>query len=497
MGKQVSEAMRCPNCGKELLSSAVCCDRCGSDVGAPGRQPRPKAPAPQYSIPFGRFALTVLCIVAVAALLVSFLSRPEKVVELPAPVEEAAVQAVSAGARFAVSRTKIEGVDLGELRITAYDSFEEAVRRHAAYGEGMLAVAGSQGTVFLDRSGSQVFSVEYTLTEPFSEGLAVVRHSIFYGYLNSAGEIAISAEFDGALSFSEGLAAVRRADNWGYIDTSGREVISFRFQDASSFHAGTAVVKQNDRYGVIDRDQNVVVPFEYEQIFWVQDSLALAVRDDAWFLYRCDEHREIGPIACDGAFYFTGERARVQRDGRWGFINRNGDMVIGNEYEDARDFQDGLAAVRKNGLWGFIDENNNTVIPLTYTEVRGFSEGLAAAARDGRFGYIDRSGACAVEFQYDSALDFSGGYALVSLGGKLSSIDRGGAATGLDYQIDPQAQQVGGIVLVSRDNLYGYISTRGEAVVPVQYDFLDRIPFVNGFSVAQAGGATYVLWLWQ
>jgi len=46
-------------------------------------------------------------------------------------------------------------------------------------------------------------------------------------------------------------------------------------------------------------------------------------------------------------------------------------------YEDAKDFSEGLAAVKKDGKWGFIDTDNNVVIPFKYDIAASFSEGLA------------------------------------------------------------------------------------------------------------------------
>ena len=42
------------------------------------------------------------------------------------------------------------------------------------------------------------------------------------------------------------------------------------------------------------------------------------------------------------------------------------ERIINPQYEDARNFYEGLAAVKRNGKWGFIDEDNRTVIPFEY-----------------------------------------------------------------------------------------------------------------------------------
>lgn len=47
------------------------------------------------------------------------------------------------------------------------------------------------------------------------------------------------------------------------------------------------------------------------------------------------------------------------------------------QYEDAQGFSDGLAAVKKNGKWGYIDTDGKVVIPFRYDQAYPFNEGKA------------------------------------------------------------------------------------------------------------------------
>ena len=42
----------------------------------------------------------------------------------------------------------------------------------------------------------------------------------------------------------------------------------------------------------------------------------------------------------------------VERDGKWGFINKAKKLVIPYEYDEVRPFEDGLAMVRTGEVWG-------------------------------------------------------------------------------------------------------------------------------------------------
>jgi len=48
--------------------------------------------------------------------------------------------------------------------------------------------------------------------------------------------------------------------------------------------------------------------------------------------------------------------------------------------EDAQPFADGLAPAKLNGRWGYLDRNGNFAIPPRFLAAAPFSEGLAATA---------------------------------------------------------------------------------------------------------------------
>ena len=51
-------------------------------------------------------------------------------------------------------------------------------------------------------------------------------------------------------------------------------------------------------------------------------------------------------------------------------LYRSGSLLSDFIYEDVRDFSDGLIAVRQNGKWGYADETGSLVIPCEYEAIR-------------------------------------------------------------------------------------------------------------------------------
>ena len=94
---------------------------------------------------------------------------------------------------------------------------------------------------------------------------------------------------------------------------------------------------------------------------------------------------------------------------KYGYMNKEGKVVIQPKYDKVTDFSEGLAAVRLGenrieGRWGFIDKQGNVIIDFKFFDVKPFKNGLAwvyEADESGysykwtkkeNWGYIDKTG---------------------------------------------------------------------------------------------------------
>jgi hypothetical protein len=72
-----------------------------------------------------------------------------------------------------------------------------------------------------------------------------------------------------------------------------------------------------------------------------------------------------------------------------GFINRQGAIVIKPNFEEVKNFSDGLAAVRvgdqASGKWGFINMKGEFIIKPIFDQAHSFSEGFASVSSGGEY----------------------------------------------------------------------------------------------------------------
>lgn len=179
--------------------------------------------------------------------------------------------------------------------------------------------------------------------------------------------------------------------------------------------------------------------------------------------------------------------AYVKTDGKIGFIDIDGNMVILCKYDRVADngFNEGLCGVEINGLWGYIDKNGHTVIPMQYSKAGIFDDGFAWVCKDDKYGYIDKEGNVVVPFEYDGATFFKNGKAVVAVNGKYGVIDTTGKEI-VPFEYEYIYSFHDGIAMVSNDGKYGFITEDGSLAVPVEYDSASF--FKNGMSIVSKDG---------
>lgn len=105
----------------------------------------------------------------------------------------------------------------------------------------------------------------------------------------------------------------------------------------------------------------------------------------------------------------------LKDDAKYGYISQSLTLEIALVYENAMDFSEDLAAVKKDGKWGYINKNGVTVIPFELDSCASadamgndcafaFSGGLVPASKNGKFGIINKKAETVIGFEFDSIL---------------------------------------------------------------------------------------------
>ena len=103
-------------------------------------------------------------------------------------------------------------------------------------------------------------------------------------------------------------------------------------------------------------------------------------------------------------------------EGKWGIIDDYGKVVLAVEYDEVWDlcrfdYREGFIPVAKDGKWGYVNLEGKEIIPLIYDMVYPFCDGLAVVSSEGKYGAIDMTGAMFLPIEYDTIASFADGKA--------------------------------------------------------------------------------------
>jgi hypothetical protein len=110
---------------------------------------------------------------------------------------------------------------------------------------------------------------------------------------------------------------------------------------------------------------------------------------------------------------FIGGLARVPIHDKFGFINRQGELVIPPRFDSAGPYSEGLACVKFDGAFGYINESGVLTIAARFEYAEDFREGLARVKIGNMYGFINREGDIVIPLSFIAAEDFEGGLCYV------------------------------------------------------------------------------------
>ena len=187
----------------------------------------------------------------------------------------------------------------------------------------------------------------------------------------------------------------------------------------------------------------------------------------------------------------------IVQGGKWGYINRQGQVIINPQFDAAQVFSEGLAAVQSAGKWGYINTAGEFVVNPQFEGAANFCDGLALVETNGQIRFINSDGKIVISTPFDTQPKhdvpphYSEGLTWILSGGKFGYIDRNG-----NFAIKPQfgfassfhdglavASQMEGPS--SEDNAFGYIDTSGKFAINPQFGFC--LPFTQGLAAVMVG----------
>ncbi|MEZ5347360.1 MAG: WG repeat-containing protein [Pyrinomonadaceae bacterium] len=274
---------------------------------------------------------------------------------------------------------------------------------------------------YIDEKGNKVIPIQFRQAGEFSEDRAMVQNQNgLFGYINSKGHFVIAPIFENASDFSGGLARVAKENKSGYIDRNGNLVIDFQFDEAGYFSEGLAYVLIEGFYGYIDRTGKfkiapkfvkatgfvegtapVMVPVNNElKIGYINKTGDFVI--PPMFVTASSFFEGVASVSTGEILTLTDRIAPLVRGPFSNYLIDRSGKRISNDFEAISRKFDKLTPAMKDGKWGYIDKNGVFSIAPIFEEASAFSkDGIAVVKKEENYGLIHMSGEFFVMPRYD------------------------------------------------------------------------------------------------
>ena len=182
---------------------------------------------------------------------------------------------------------------------------------------------------------------------------------LFLEYAQYNGEIAIR---EAIAKENERLAMEAAAEEQRKKDEEADRLASMiKFDAVGDYYNGRAVVELNKKFGVINEAGELVTDVVYDKI----------------------------------ENFTATEYTKAKKDGNWGYISRNGNVLVPFEYYYCGKPNENIIVVGKNGRYGYHDMNGNRITGLLYDKVEDFGKttsGHGKVILNQKYGLVNNKG---------------------------------------------------------------------------------------------------------
>lgn len=261
-------------------------------------------------------------------------------------------------------------------------SWPSDLEPYGSYREGLCGArrrADPDGGCYVDEAGRVAIDGRFGLPFPFFCGVAVAERQRKYGAISKQGDDLIPFQYNHLSEFNGGdYAAVRLGDRTGVIDRANHMLCPCRFLFIGIFTAGAASAFLGKGSGVISPHGEWLLPPRWDELgYRIAEGLLAARQGKNWGFIDLQGTWAIPPCFTDVGYFREGT-ATVMVGGEWGdedhasggkmgIIDRLGRFVVEPLWDGVRNFDGELASVgigdlaNELGRWGYVNRQGQVV----------------------------------------------------------------------------------------------------------------------------------------
>ena len=353
--------------------------------------------------------------------------------------------------------------------------------------------------------GSQISDKAYQNISTQLFSMIPVKNHHFWGFLDFKGDEIVSLKYDSIGKGYNNKIAINYLGKWGVINlfehwtvppifdeiaigaygiiTKSKKTTSLLSFEGDVLYEIIGDIFDHGSYleirtitnqrGIISLQGDILLDPFYDAVgkvgnlFWAKDSLGTVLLDKSGE-YLIPPENGISEV-----LNYCAELYMIKKDGKYGFINENGNLWIANRYDSLLCFSDQRCGYKLGDKWGFIDKQERLIVQPIYDQVFSYKEGVAVIMQKGKFGLIDPAGKLILSLKYVSIDPSLGNYILKNVNGDIGIANASG-----DMMLRTNYEDIipigGELLVVNQDDRVGLMNYGGYMKLDLKYASIER-----------------------
>ncbi|CDC31686.1 uncharacterized protein BN685_00744 [Clostridium sp. CAG:508] len=243
------------------------------------------------------------------------------------------------------------------------------------YTGGMYLNALKDKDIFIfDLNGNKIETNEVSKTKTENANYYItIDKSNKYKVVDSKDNIIIDKDYTYIEYLPGDYFIVERDSKSGIIDSNGKSVIELKYDSISRINETDILqMETNKNIALYNLNMKEIVSMDNAIVKEVKDEKAyILLYSDTDFKYFDKK----GNILTSQNLFENNSLFAKNINGKWGFVDKDGNLKVQNDYELVTDFNKyGFAGIKKDGKWGSINQNGEVVQEPTYDLKRNIPE---------------------------------------------------------------------------------------------------------------------------
>ncbi|MBR2289181.1 MAG: WG repeat-containing protein [Clostridia bacterium] len=256
----------------------------------------------------------------------------------------------------------------------------------------IVSLDGKYGVV--SSNGKEILPCNYEeIKHVYGNNMYVVKEEGVQKVINNSLNVIKDSGFDDILEINGDYITISLNGLKGVVNAEGIELIPAQYEDLKFAHENYFIAKSG-AYGIISTENIVLVDFGYENISFIGranfytaenatyttdvisgkleiklksviiselnvDKGYMRVRQDGKYKYynfNFEEKKNTEVLTNNTLFL-------VNKDGKYGYTNKEGELIVNYIYDDAKEQNEfGYCVVKQNGLWGVLKQDGTVLL---------------------------------------------------------------------------------------------------------------------------------------